>query len=69
MRYQKSRSPLIFVLTLYLALSASAAFVIAQQPSQTRKPSEPADDVIRAMRWIASAPFDRLVSAINDRVV
>ena len=54
MRYETSRSPLkIFVLALYLSLSASAASVasvasvIAQQPSQTKKPAEPADDVIR----------------------
>jgi VWFA-related protein len=48
MHYETSRSPLkVFVLTLYLALSASAASVIAQQPSQTKKPAEPADDVIR----------------------
>jgi VWFA-related protein len=48
MQYETSRSPLkIFVLTLYLALSASAASAVAQQPSQTKKPSESADDVIR----------------------
>lgn len=48
MRYEKSRSPRkIFVLALYLSLSASAASVIAQQPSPTKKPAEPADDVIR----------------------
>src|SRR4030095_1695682 len=44
MRYETSRSPLkIFILTLCLALSASA---LAQQPAQT-KPAEPAADVIR----------------------
>ena len=37
MQYETSRSPLkIFVLTLYLALSASAASAVAQQPSQTK---------------------------------
>jgi VWFA-related protein len=48
MRYETSRSPLnVFVLTLYLALSAASSSVIGQQPSPTKKPAEPADDIIR----------------------